>query len=520
MKWINRRLGALALGLSMFASGVQAQDAVRVHTASGDLAGVREGAVSAFLGVPFAAPPVGPNRWRAPQPVTPWTGVRSAVKFGANCMQAVDPKGFGPWSHEYVVQDPASEDCLYLNVWTPSAKPDARMPVLVWIHGGGFSSGSGSVPIYQGDVLAKRGVVVVTINYRVGAFGFMAHPELTREAAAAGTPPGNYGLQDMQAALTWVRQNIAGFGGDPQNVTIAGQSAGSMAVQTLVVSPKTKGLFARAISESGLAGAVQPLSKGEENGVAFAQAQKTDIAGLRALSADALLAAAKTGRFGLVIDGSFLPASPQQIYAMGQAADVPILVGMTNDEMTGLNPPPATDAGLTAQLTRGYGAMAPRFQSFYPAATDSDRLTATHAIPRDLGLANLLGWARNRLAHSSAPVYGYLYTHVEPGPEAARYGAFHTSEVPYVFETLNRSPERSFSDVDQRVSNRLATYWVNFMKTGNPNGPGLPTWPALTIQSPQIMELGDDAKVRPLLPAPQLEAARDFLDKGGVPSQF
>jgi para-nitrobenzyl esterase len=221
-----------------------------------------------------------------------------------------------------------------------------------------------------------------------------------------------------------------------------------------------------------------------------------------------------------VVDGAFLPASPEEIYAKGQAADVPILVGMTNDEMTGLNPPPATDAGLSAQLTRGYGAMAPRFQAFYPVASDNDRLVATHAIPRDLGLANILGWSRKRLSHASAPVYGYLYTHPEPGPEAARYGAFHTSEVPYVFETLDKSPERPFTDADRRISNRLASYWVNFMKTGNPNGPGLPTWPALAVQSPQIMELGADAKARPLLPAPQLEAARDFLDKGGVASQF
>lgn len=284
MQSVTMKRIALLLGATIAAPAQAASPRVTTH--SGVVAGAQENTVAVFRGIPYAAPPVGPLRWRPPMPAPGWAGVRSAARFGHSCWQAVSPQGFGPWTHEYVVAGDISEDCLFLNVWAPLKKGKLR-PVLVWIHGGGFNSGSGAIPIYHGAALAARGAVVVTINYRVGVFGFLAHPDLTREAG--GAPPANFGLMDMVAALRWVKANIAAFGGDPAAVTIAGQSAGAMAVQDLVSAPMAKGLFQRAIGESGLPRALTSLGDAEAQGTAFAREKgATSIAALRALPAEAL----------------------------------------------------------------------------------------------------------------------------------------------------------------------------------------------------------------------------------------
>jgi para-nitrobenzyl esterase len=517
-----RSLAAAALACAAIA-GPALAEAPQARVSGGLLAGVREGGADAFLGIPFAAPPTGANRWRAPQPAQPWSGVRDAGHFGASCWQGVAGAGFGPWTHEYVVQDKVSEDCLFLNVWTAAAG-GARRPVLVWFHGGGFSQGSGSVPIYDGAALAGRGVVVVTVNYRLGVLGFLAHPDLTREAA--GAAPGNWGLQDMVAALKWIRANIAAFGGDPDQVTIAGQSAGAIAVHDLVASPLAKGLFHRAIAESGLPSlAPTPLlAKAEEAGLAFARSKgAASIAELRAMTPGQLTGGPPQPlAFFPIADGVLLPEAPAKLYAEGRINDVPMLAGLNGDEGSAMSPAwgVSGEAAFKALLERSYGAMAGRFAGLYPAASDAERAAASKAILRERGLAALWVWARDRVGKAKAPVYGYLYQHPEPGPQAARYGAFHSSEIPYVFQTLDKSPERGFTAADRALSLQVSTYWLDFVRAGDPNGKGLPAWPQLKLDDPQIMALGETAHAQPILEPAKLQATRDFVAGGGQPSLF
>jgi para-nitrobenzyl esterase len=485
------------------------------HTSLGDLAGIAQGKTDAFLGIRYAAPPVGDLRWRPPQPVKSWKGVKPAQAFGHSCWQAVAPEGFGPWTHEYVTQGDISEDCLFLNVWMPAHTTAKKLPVLVWIYGGGFNSGSGAIPIYDGRALAARGIVVVNLNYRVGVFGFLAHPDLTREAGRG--PNSNIGLQDMVAALKWVRANIATFHGDPDRVTIAGQSAGSMAVHDLVASPFAKGLFERAIGESGLPDPARAptLAVAETDGVAFAQSKgATSIGQLRAMPADALAASkgANAVRFGPVFDGVFLPS-------FAPVSHVPMLVGFNADEGSALgqdygSPDPDKLRGL---LTASFGASAAQFAPFYPAATDAERSDSNRQIRRDRGAGALLAWAGH---HGSAPVYAYLWTHAEPGPQADRWRAFHSSEIPYVFQTLNASPERAFTMADRALSGRISSYWLNFIRNGDPNGAGIPRWPAFEPVAPQIQEIGDTTRSRPLLPPHKLAATRSVIARKGQLSIF
>lgn len=480
--WLSVVAG-MALVLSSTAFG---DDAPHARLSTGELAGVRQAGVAAFLGIPFAAPPVGNLRWRPPQPPTAWKGVRAADRFGTSCLQAVDPAGFGPWKHEYVVQDAVSEDCLFLNVWTP-AQTGTHRPVLVWIHGGAFTSGSGSVPIYNGAALASRGVVVVTINYRVGIWGFLAHPELSREAA--GAPPSNFGLQDMLAALRWVQSNIAAFGGDPKHVTIAGQSAGSMAVHDLLVSPLAKGLFAQAISESGLPTSLPIRSLGEAQaaGEAFAHfVGATDIASLRAMSAAKIEAGAPKTGLGPVVDGVLLPDDPMELIAKDRFNDAPVLIGLNADE-----------------------------GSFHPNYGPKEA-----AELREGGLGAVYFWAHARQAHSHQPIYAYFDTYVEPGADSARYGAFHSSEIPYVFGTLDTAPERGFTAKDVAHSKEIAAYWVSFIAHGNPNGDQRPQWPKFDAGHPEIMELGTTAHATPLLSPEKLQAQEELMANGGSLQMF
>lgn len=507
-------LAALVLALVGTAQAIRA--APVVATAAGRIAGVERGKVQAFLGVPFAAPPVGANRWRPPQPVAPWNSVRQATKFGSSCWQAVSPQGFGPWSHEYVVQGDISEDCLFLNVWTPR-HATRRLPVLVWIHGGGFNSGSGAIPIYDGQALAARGIVAVTINYRVGPFGFLAHPDLTREAKAG--PRANFGLQDMVAALQWVRANIAQFHGDPAQVTIAGQSAGAMAVHALVASPLARGLFVRAIGQSGLLepSRITPLAEAEGRGLAFAQEKgAASIAALRAMPAETLVASTGTNsvRFGLVTDDVLLPGA-------APISDVPMLVGLNADEGSAMSAGYGDDSqtALHDLLTQTYGSMADRFAALYPSETASQRAAANRQVRRDRGLGAIYAWAKARPGLRQ-PVYVYRYDHVEPGPQSARWRAFHSSEIPYVFQTFGASPERRFTPQDRALSARISRYWLNFIRTGDPNGAALPTWPKLDVTAPSILAIGEPTARAPLLPAAIFAAMQEFLAKEGRPAIF
>jgi para-nitrobenzyl esterase len=513
---VGAAFAALLAAGALTGAGAEAPPAPVVHVAGGALQGARQGGADAYLGIPFAAQPVGERRWHAPEPAKAWSGVRDATHFGASCWQAVSAKGFGPWTHEYVVDGPVSEDCLYLNVWTP-ARSGAGRPVLVWFHGGGFSQGSGSVPIYDGAHLAAQGVVVVTVNYRLGVLGFFAHPELTREAAGGAT--GNYGLMDMIAALKWVRANAAAFGGDPGAVTIAGQSAGGMAVHDLIVSPLAKGLFQRAVIESGLPGVAPnpPLADAEAAGVAFAKAHgAADLAALRAMS-PAQLSQGARGSFAPMRDGVLLPADD-----LKPASDTPVLVGVNADEGSAMSASYGTTdpVRFAALLHDSYGAMQDRFAGFYPAATDTERAAASRRLLTDKSLAALYAWGRTRLGETRSPVYAYLWSHPEPGPEAARWRAFHSSEIPYAFRTLDASPERGFTAADQRLSLEVSDYWLDFIRTGDPNGAGLPHWPRLSAVQPRIMALDVDPHARPLLPKDQLQAVDAFVASGGKPRMF
>lgn len=499
---------------ALFLAGA-ASAAPVAHTKLGDVAGIAQGKTDAFLGIRYAAPPTGDLRWRSPQPVTGWKGIRPAQAFGHSCWQAVAPEGFGPWTHEYVTQGDISEDCLFLNVWTPARPSTKKLPVLVWIYGGGFNSGSGAIPIYDGRALASRGIVVVNLNYRVGVFGFLAHPDLTKEAQ--GGPNSNFGLQDMIAALRWVRANIAAFHGDPDRVTIAGQSAGSMAVHDLIASPLAKGLFVRAIGESGLPDPARApgLAAAEKDGIAFVQSKgATSIAQLRAMPAEELAASkgANAIHFAPVFDGVLLPS-------FKPVSHVPMLVGFTADEGSALG----QDYGSSdPELLRGllkasFGAADARFVGFYPAATDAERSESNRQIRRDRGAGALLAWAAHR---GPEPTYAYLWTHVAPGPQAAHWRAFHSSEIPYVFQTFGASPERGFTAADRALSDRISTYWLNFVRTGNPNGAGLPRWPAFNPVEPQIQVIDDVIRAQPLLPPTKLSAMRELIAQDGALSIF
>jgi para-nitrobenzyl esterase len=498
--------------------------AVRTQVAEGQLAGTTQGNAAAFLGVPYAAPPVGELRWKPPQPLASWTGARPADHFAASCQQAVIPGGFGPWTQEYVVSGEVSEDCLYLNVWTAARTKEDRLPVLFWIHGGGFSQGSGSVPIYDGAALAAQGIVVVTINYRVGMYGFLAHPELTAESADHAS--GNYGLLDMVAALKWVQKNIGAFGGDPARVTIAGQSAGAASVHHLIASPLASGLFSGAIAESGsgMGIPVPERTQAEVVGgnLSHVGGDSLTLAQLRALTAadlDARVAklvggAPGPGPFSPVVDGLFLPNTAT---VGANTNDTPVLTGMTANEGTGINPNygKITAESFKKQLDTTYGTLAADAASLYRARDDAQAIVSSDALARDRGLASMYLWAKDRFAHTKKPIYAYLWTHVEPGPDSARYQAFHSSEIPYVFSTLDKSPQRSFTAQDHALARRLGSYWVNFVKTGNPNMVGLPDWPALDAKQRQILELGAAIKPRPVLDKRRLKFFERYVAANG-----
>ncbi|WP_411338760.1 carboxylesterase family protein [Sphingopyxis sp. J-6] len=490
---------AVLLGSLLSAPSARAQVPV-VAIESGELTGAVDDGIVRFLGIPYAAPPTGDRRWAAPEAPLPWTGRRTANSYGPGCVQAITPDGFGPWTREYVAPPPVSEDCLTLNIWAP-ANPDGKpLPVMVWIHGGAFMSGSNAVPIYDGAELARQGIIVVSINYRLGVFGFAAFHDL------AGDPGGgtNFGLQDMIAALRWTRRNIGRFGGDPAQVTIAGQSAGAMAVHMLLLSPQADGLFARAIAQSGIVEVPLPeRGEADRRGAdLLARARLSDVGALRRLPADRVAALLDAGPLagagevggmpllGPVVDGSILPAQVAAMEAAGRRRAVPVLVGLNADEGV-LNPAyfRTTAAEVRARATRMMGETGTDILlAGDPLDSEAAILATGRKLTRRYGLASLADWAR---AHR-APAFAYYFTHAEPGPGSDLFGAFHSAEIPYAFNNLKVAPDRPFTDRDRDIAATMSKYWANFVKHGDPNGPGLPTWPAFVGPARNIMELGEN----------------------------
>lgn len=504
-------LSGLFAIFSASASAVESDFGV-VNAAEGRLSGIAgaDHSITVFKGIPFAAPPVGALRWQPPQPATPWQGVRKADTFGASAMQA-DQRSFGPWTEEYMFRNEASEDCLYLNVWTPAKSRAEKLPVFVYIYGGAYNSGSGEVLLYDGEGLAKKGVIVVTFNYRLNVFGFLAHPELTAESPYSAS--GNYGLMDQIAALKWVQKNIAAFGGDPGRVTIGGQSAGAGALHHLSVSPETRGLFHGAIAQSGPwrhTGTRQTLAEAEEQGTKFAAAiDARSLAELRALSAAELLARYQTKefRFRPIVDGWLVPDQVTTIHEQGKQNDVPLLTGWTADEGSSSRTyGKSTIAEFAAQATKDFGDRASEFLALYPATTDAQAGETQKQRARDSARAELFWYTTLRAKTGESKDWTYYFDRAIPWPEHPEYQAFHSGELPYTFNNL-RLMDRPWEDVDHRLADQVSSYWANFIKTGNPNGPGLPAWPD---QKDQLMRLGSELKPEPVS---SLEKRRLFLSE-------
>lgn len=465
--------------------------AAPVRVDGGLVEGRRAEGTILYRAIPYAAAPTGPRRWREPQPVRPWTGVLRAQGFAPACAQT----GASIPGETVAAM---SEDCLYLNVWTPAPRPRRRLPVLVWIHGGGFSNGNAALPLYWGDRLARREIVVVTFNYRLGAFGFLAHPELTRESAHASS--GNYGLLDQVAALRWVRRNIGALGGDPDRVTIAGQSAGSSSVSILMASPLAQGLFQQAIGQSG--GFFEPLQiaphfalrNAERDGVAFASSLGArSLADLRELPTSTILRANAARITHPVTEPYLLPRPPFDVFAAGRQARVPLLVGMNAQEAVALadfhNVRAAT---FGADITAAFGPLPQPLLDAYPhQADDLDARRARIAFETDLRFGwNMWAWARLQAA-SGTPVFAYRFEQSPPFPASSPYagwGASHFAELWYMFDHLDQEPW-PWTTGDRGLAHTMAAYWTNFVKSGNPNCHDLPRWPAVGADGGPLMIL-------------------------------
>jgi para-nitrobenzyl esterase len=488
--------------------------------------------VRSFKGIPFGQPPVGELRWREPQPVKNWKGVRNADEFGPRCMQQ-------PGGDFWFRSNGMSEDCLYLNVWTPAKSANEKLPVLVYIFGGGFQHGDGSEPRYDGANMASNGMVAVSINYRTNIFGFFVHPELTRESPHHAA--GNYGLLDQVAALRWVQANIAAFGGDPKRVTIAGESAGSVSVSALMASPLSRSLMAGAIGESGAMISTlppQPLAAAEQNGAKFGAAVGANsLAALRAMSAEQIQKASSKVqgfRFSTTLDGYFLPKPLTAIFEAGEQAKIPLLAGSNTQEQAGrsvLGHGDATPESLANGIRRLYGGKAGDILKAYAATTpDEVYEAATHLASARFIAHSTWKWTELQMKTGGHPVYRYLYARPRPpfigtpGRPAAKTGrpaqspagppgAVHSAEIQYAMGNLDLDKRYSWEPADYEVSKTMQAYFVNFVKTGNPNGPGLPQWPAYRADNNyQRMRIDVKSHAEP-------EAHRDrylALDAAGV----
>jgi para-nitrobenzyl esterase len=482
--------GALTMTL-LLAAGAAAE---QVETKAGIVEGFRaDSGVRVFRGIPYAAPPVGDLRWRPPEPVAPWKGVRPATEFGARCAQ-------NRVFDDMVFRDENSEDCLYLNVWTPARSTDEALPVMVWIYGGGFQGGSASEPRQDGERLVRKGVVVVSMNYRLGLFGFLAHPELTKESEHGAS--GNYGLMDQTAALRWVQANVARFGGDPGNVTIFGESAGSFSVSAQMATPLARGLVHKAIGESGAffrMGDQSPLATlslaaSETAGAEWAASiGKDSLVELRAASTGDLLEAVAESKkwFAPNVDGHFFPKDALEIYAAGEQAHVPLLAGWNRDEVRAgvvLGPEKVTAEGFVARTKEQFGEAADALLKVYPAGSDAEALESASALAGDLFIGySTWKWIEMHRDPGEAPVYRYSFDRkipVAPGTKvggkpatAEDIGARHAGEIEYVFGALDSLADVPWEESDRDLSDLMMAYWSNFARTGNPNAPGLPDWP-------------------------------------------
>jgi para-nitrobenzyl esterase len=495
-----------------------------VHVEQGLLAGAPGSSadIRVYRGIPFAVPPIGDLRWKAPQPPAAWQGVRQATEFSNACWQTQYPAAAAIYQAKL---PPLSEDCLYLNIWTSAKSAKDRLPVMVWIHGGGFTRGSGVTRSYDGEALARKGAVIVTINYRLGIFGFFAHPALSAESGYHAS--GNYALLDQIAALQWVQKNIAAFGGDPGRITIFGESAGSWAVNALMASPLAKGLFHRAIGESGGSfSSMKTLADAEKDGEKLASAvmsapsatkeessqntaAKDILKTLRAKPAEELLKASDAETVRPMVDGWVLPQDIAAIFAHGKQNDVPLIVGYNADEGTTLAP---QGANLKAVMFVGgiyqrYGAQADQMLKIYPAGSDEQAVASFYSAYRDQAFGwEMRTWARQATASGRQPAYLYYFSHRPPGPQSGKLRAFHAAEIAYVFGTFVWP--FPWEDTDRKLSDVITSYWVNFAATGNPNGGGLPKWPAYNAKDDQALEFGDQISVRSEIN----KAGLDFFD--------
>lgn len=503
------RITAAVVALSILPLSAGVNEPVRTENGLvTGVAGTHSPDVRVFKGIPFAAPPVGDLRWQAPKPAPSWSGVRAADRFSANCTQRAAGGGAFPPHGGDRSATTMSEDCLYLNIYTAAKSAGDKRPVMVWIHGGAFTSGAGA--IYEGEELARKGVVVVTINYRLGVFGFFAHPELAKESGHHSS--GNYALLDQIAALKWVQKNIAAFGGDSGRVTIFGESAGSWSVNYMTATPLARGLFQRAIGESG--GQFAPARSQadmEQAGVRFAQSVGADsLAALRAKPVDALQQA---GGFQSAanVDGYVLPDDVFTTYGKGKQNDVPMLVGSNKDEGTIFTPASVTGQSFREQTTRRYGADAEAYLKLYPFESDEDARAAQAASMRDQTFGwEMRTWARQQTASGKSKVYLYYFSRVPPGANAASVGSQHGAEIPYALNWVNgpNTANTPWTELDRKLSEQVSSYWVNFATTGDPNGKDLPKWPAYQTKDDAALLIGDTIAIGPVPHKPAL----DFLD--------
>ena len=508
---LNCRLTATLLAFTLTASTAFASDPLKVKTDKGKVEGTltTDGAVRAFKGIPYAAPPVGNLRWQPPQPAAKWHDTLPTKAFGPHCIQSDSYP-------DMIFHDTgASEDCLTLNVCTPANAQPGSLPVMVWIYGGGFVTGGTSEARQDGQFLAHHNVVIVSMNYRLGIFGFFAHPELSAESPHHAS--GNYGLLDQAAALDWVKRNITAFGGDPNNITLFGESAGSFSVSSQMASPLSKNLIAKAIGESGAAFhssglGYPPLAKAELEDSAFAQAafHTSSLSDLRKLSAEDLVkaASAKTTpappRFGPDVDGYFLPQSVPDIFAAGQQAHVPLLAGWNADEVRAaviMNPVKPTVASFTEQATKDFGDRSKDFLAVYPATTDAEATQSAGDFVSDRFIAySTWAWLEAQVKTGEAPVYRYRFDLGSAGDKfhPAAIGAFHSDDIEYVFGTLDSRQQSTIRPEDRALSAEVQQYWTNFARNGNPNAPDLPVWPTYGPKDDwQVMHLDAHSEAKP-----------------------